>query len=97
MANDRKGGGKMGGKVGKAALLLGAAGLLLFIVGVKRKYRLDEQREIDLDRAARAGAESDDDGRDEGDELDDEDELDEDDFDDDDFDDEHEDELEDEE
>ena len=30
----------------KAGLLLGAAGLLLFIVGVKRRYRIDDEREI---------------------------------------------------
>lgn len=33
-------GGKKGGNVGKAALLLGAAGLLLFLVGVKRRYQV---------------------------------------------------------
>ena len=30
----------------KAGLVLGAAGLLLFIVGVKRRYRIDDEREI---------------------------------------------------
>jgi hypothetical protein len=30
----------------KAGLLLGAAGLLLFIVGVKRRYRIDDEREV---------------------------------------------------
>ena len=34
------------GGVSKTALLVGAAGLFLFIVGVKRRYRLDEEREI---------------------------------------------------
>lgn len=29
-----------------AALLRGAAGLFLFIVGVKRKHRLDAEREV---------------------------------------------------
>jgi len=29
-----------------AGLVLGAAGLLLFIVGVKRRYRIDEEREV---------------------------------------------------
>lgn len=46
MADDREkqeGGGRTG--VSKTALLLGAAGLFLFIVGVKRKHRLDEERE----------------------------------------------------
>lgn len=43
--------------VSKTALALGAAGLFLFIIGAKRKYRLDAEREIDLERArtARAG------------------------------------------
>jgi hypothetical protein len=40
MAKQGKGGGK-GGNMGKAALLLGAAGLLLFIVGAKRRYQMD--------------------------------------------------------
>ncbi|HSU16736.1 hypothetical protein [Longimicrobium sp.] len=30
-----------------AALLAGAAGLLMFIVGVKRRYSMDEQFELD--------------------------------------------------
>ena len=34
----------------KTALALGAAGLFLFIVGVKRKHRLDEERVVDLER-----------------------------------------------
>lgn len=29
-----------------AGLVLGAAGLLLFIVGVKRRYRIDDEREV---------------------------------------------------
>ena len=33
-------------RVSSTTLLLGAAGLFLFIVGVKRRYRLDEEREI---------------------------------------------------
>jgi|GEM_PF-3254481 len=32
--------------VGGAALLLGAAGLFAFIVGIKRRHKLDEEREI---------------------------------------------------
>lgn len=40
--------GKKG--VSKTAVALGAAGLFLFIVGVKRKYRLDAEREIAADR-----------------------------------------------
>ncbi|HEX2209565.1 MAG TPA: hypothetical protein VHG93_17935 [Longimicrobium sp.] len=46
------GGGKDGGKKGvsKTALALGAAGLFLFIVGVKRKYRLDAERDIAAER-----------------------------------------------
>lgn len=39
---------KRGLPVGKkTALALGAAGLFLFILGVKRRYRLDDQRVID--------------------------------------------------
>jgi hypothetical protein len=34
----------------KTALALGAAGLFLFIVGVKRKHRLDAEREIAAER-----------------------------------------------
>lgn len=30
----------------KAAAVLGAAGLLLYIMGVKRRHRLDNEREI---------------------------------------------------
>jgi len=41
MAKQGKGGGKKGGNMGKAALLLGAAGLLLYIVGAKRRYQTD--------------------------------------------------------
>ena len=37
-----------------AALLAGAAGLLLFIVGFKRRYRLDEQFELDAAPPPRA-------------------------------------------
>jgi hypothetical protein len=46
--------GKKG--VSKTAVALGAAGLFLFIVGVKRKYRLDAEREVaaSRDRAERA-------------------------------------------
>jgi hypothetical protein len=49
--------GKRKKAVGTAALLLGAAGLLLFIVGVKRRYRIDDEREIALPgpRGPRAG------------------------------------------
>jgi hypothetical protein len=39
----------------KGAMLLGAAGLLLFIVGVKRRHRLDAERAVDLDRPAAGG------------------------------------------
>ncbi|HEU4454325.1 MAG TPA: hypothetical protein VFR81_14755 [Longimicrobium sp.] len=34
--------------VGTTALLLGAAGLFMFIVGVKRRHKLDEEREVVL-------------------------------------------------
>ncbi|HET7229822.1 MAG TPA: hypothetical protein VFJ16_07465 [Longimicrobium sp.] len=44
-------GGKKGGNVGKAALLLGAAGLLLFIVGVKRRYDVDDDFSLDAPRS----------------------------------------------
>ena len=46
----------------KAGLLLGAAGLLLFIVGVKRRYRIDDEREIGPPppRARKAGQEPED-------------------------------------
>jgi hypothetical protein len=41
-----------GAKIGvsKTAVVLGAAGLFLFIVGVKRKHRLDAEREIATER-----------------------------------------------
>jgi hypothetical protein len=39
----------------KTALALGAAGLFLFIVGVKRKHRLDAEREIGAERARSRG------------------------------------------
>jgi hypothetical protein len=39
----------------RTALALGAAGLFLFIVGVKRKHRLDAEREIG-DEAPRRGS-----------------------------------------
>jgi hypothetical protein len=32
--------------VGGAALMVGAAGLFMYIVGLKRRHRLDEEREI---------------------------------------------------
>jgi len=38
--------GKQKKTMQKAGLVLGAAGLLLFIVGVKRRYRIDEEREV---------------------------------------------------
>ncbi|HEX6750297.1 MAG TPA: hypothetical protein VF092_23590 [Longimicrobium sp.] len=47
MARDGKESSKGKKAMQTAALLAGAAGLLLFIVGVKRRYRLDEEREID--------------------------------------------------
>ena len=51
-------GGKKGGKnVGKAALLLGAAGLLLFIVGVKRRYDADDDFSLDATPRPRGGGE----------------------------------------
>ena len=37
--------------VSKTAVVLGAAGLFLFIVGVKRKHRLDAERETAAERA----------------------------------------------
>ena len=48
--------GKTG--VSRTAVVLGAAGLFLFIVGVKRKYRLDAERETaaERDRGERAEA-----------------------------------------
>jgi hypothetical protein len=46
-SNERE--GKKG--VSRTAVVLGAAGLFLFIVGVKRKYRLDAEREIATERA----------------------------------------------
>jgi hypothetical protein len=73
MAGERDGGGKKGSKVGTAALLLGAAGLLMFIVGVKRRYRLDEEREIDLARAREAERRASEDADAEDEEDDDED------------------------
>ena len=39
---------KSDGGISKTKLLLGAAGLLLFIVGVKRSYQLDDERTIVL-------------------------------------------------
>lgn len=42
-----EGKGKKGaGMAGRAALVVGGAGLLLFILGVKRRHRLDDGREI---------------------------------------------------
>lgn len=38
-------GAKMGGK---AALMMGGAGLLLFVLGVKRRHRLEDGHEIVL-------------------------------------------------
>ena len=38
----------------RAALLVGAAGLFMFIVGVKRRHRLDTEREVSDARTARA-------------------------------------------
>lgn len=42
---------KPGKGMSKTALALGAVGLFLFIVGVKRRHRLDEEREIGFERA----------------------------------------------
>lgn len=39
----------------RTALALGAAGLFLFIVGVKRKHRLDEERVIEPERGRSEG------------------------------------------
>lgn len=45
--------GKAPGRgVSKTALLVGAAGLFLFIVGVKRKHRLEAEREVGKPRGA---------------------------------------------
>lgn len=55
MAKQGSGGGKKGGNVGKAALLLGAAGLLLFIVGVKRRYEADDDFSLDATPRPRGG------------------------------------------
>ena len=42
---------KRSGKLmSRTALALGAAGLFLFIVGVKRRHRLDADREIGYER-----------------------------------------------
>ena len=38
--------GKQKKTMQKAGLVLGAAGLLLFIVGVKRRHKIDEEREV---------------------------------------------------
>jgi len=38
--------GKQKKTMQKAGLVLGAAGLLLFIVGVKRRYRIDDEVEV---------------------------------------------------
>jgi hypothetical protein len=43
-------GGKKG--ISKTAIALGAAGLFLFIVGVKRKHRLDAEREVGDERGS---------------------------------------------
>jgi hypothetical protein len=45
--------GKTG--VSRTAVALGAAGLFLFIVGVKRKYRLDAEREVAAERGGGGG------------------------------------------
>ena len=45
------------GNASKVALLVGGAGLLLFILGVKRRYRLDDQREIEAPPRRRRGEE----------------------------------------
>lgn len=42
----------------RAALLAGAAGLFMFIVGVKRRHRLDAEREVTDARTARAAREA---------------------------------------
>jgi hypothetical protein len=50
MASEYEQGGNRGKKAMQtAALLAGAAGLLLFIMGVKRRYRVDESFELDAE------------------------------------------------
>jgi hypothetical protein len=51
--------GEKGRGVSKVALAVGAAGLFLFIVGVKRKHRLDAEREVgfEAERRERRGRE----------------------------------------
>jgi hypothetical protein len=39
--------------VSKTTMLVGAAGLFLFIVGVKRKHRLDAEREVGFETERR--------------------------------------------
>ena len=47
-------GRRQGGRgVSKTTMLLGAAGLFLFIVGVKRKHRLDAEREVGFEAERR--------------------------------------------
>jgi hypothetical protein len=40
---------------GTAALVVGAAGLALFIVGLKRRHRLDEERSVGEQDTGRSG------------------------------------------
>lgn len=43
--------------VSRTAVVLGAAGLFLFIVGVKRKHRLDAERDVAAERLRGDGSE----------------------------------------
>lgn len=47
-----KGEGEKKGFPKKTALALGAAGLFLFIIGIKRRHRLDDEREISIPRGS---------------------------------------------
>lgn len=47
-----KGEGEKKGFPKKTALALGAAGLFLFIIGIKRRHRLDDEREIEIPRGS---------------------------------------------
>lgn len=47
-STERTKGSTRGKIVGTTAVLMGAAGLFMYIVGVKRRHRLDEEREAAL-------------------------------------------------
>ena len=55
--------GKQKKTMQKAGLVLGAAGLLLFIVGVKRRHKIDDEHEVGPPPPRRRGAREDE-GRD---------------------------------